>query len=332
MDRSRSSRGDKSNLCVWPKRRDPAQIATFKHCRDNDDARGKVPRRTQLPHFAEPASCSSHRNRADPVNGNNGYTLGFIVYSSRLHGAHTHSDIVGSPSLHFVEIRSNGETAKESWNRLRLDTFNRVIEGSQEKSAYSIDIGVLPLHGSAQSVALTLANKGIVPAKWQWKLGSVAFNQKFAESFVDQLEHGVEAHRQKKIINCGVFRIDPVGGELLPGKQCHISIFYSPYFLGSHSIPSSLAIETIGEFPVILQGNTVHQDALRLYTLDLARQFQLDPVSIDCPREQAPVQHVEIRNRCHRELAFEVDLRPIQKVGESLNSFPEMESELFIDF
>lgn len=154
------------------------------------------------------------------------------------------------PLLRVTDVRNEQISTANLWERFRLTNMNKElikplndveqVFNNSEKTNQSIhdlqknlksftwDFGKIPIkYGSKpRKVTLSLKNIGGVPSEWQFKMPND--NEIELEPWADPGEPTEEQAFERHILEKGIFQIEPRKGNLAPGEQMDVSVYYYP--------------------------------------------------------------------------------------------------------
>ena len=242
------------------------------------------------------------------------------------------------PILRVTDVRNEQVSTAFLWERFRLTNMNKeltkslneyeMVFNNSEKSNMSIhdlqknlttftwDFGKIPIKygNKPRKVTVSLKNIGGVPAEWAFKLPND--NEIEMEPWADPGEPTEEMAFERHILEKGIFHIEPKRGNLEPGQQMDVNVFYYPKEVKLHYLKVFFAIQNGKPLIINLQGETLHRRA----QLQLLKEvYSLPPVPIGS--EWAVTYPIEIKNLGIAKLKYQIDTTLLEKMNKDNYDF-----------
>jgi hypothetical protein len=183
-------------------------------------------------------------------------------------------------------------------------------------TSFDWDFGKIPIkYGSKpRKITLTIKNIGGVQANWLFKLPNDS--QIEMEPWADPGEPTEEKAFEQHILDNKIFTVHPRFGELQPGEQMELNVYYTPKEVKRHHLQAFLQIMNGKPLIINLQGETLHR---RAYLRLLKDIYYLPPTPIGL--DWAVTYPIEIKNLGITKLRYQIDTTQLEALNQNNYDF-----------
>jgi len=203
-----------------------------------------------------------------------------------------------NPLNEWEKIFNNSEQSNQSMDEL-ISNLN----------VFDWDFGKIPIKFGPRprKITLTLKNIGGVEANWCFKLPNDSEIE--MEPWADPGEPTPEKEFEKHILDNNIFNVHPRQGQLQPGDQMELNVYYYPKEVKKHHLQAFLQLTNGKPLVINLVGETLHRRAnLRL----LKDIYQMPPTPIGL--EWAVTYPIEIKNVGITKLKYCIDTSELEQL------------------
>jgi len=242
------------------------------------------------------------------------------------------------PLLRFTDVRNDTVSTANLWERYYLTQLNKELMmplndceiefNNSDKTNQSIhdlqknlkifdwDFGKIPIKKGSRPrvITLTLKNIGGVRASWCFKMPNDEEIE--LEPWADPGEPTPEQAFEKHILENKIFHIEPRRGELDPGQQMDLNVFYYPKEINAHHLKVFFAILNGKPLIMNLKGETLSR---RPHMQLLKDTYHLPPVPIGL---EWPITYpIEAKNLGITKLRYQIDTQAVEKLNQENYDF-----------